>query len=50
MVIEYCILISVQKVKCAICHEEFTLDEMVGEICIDCALNSMRHDDLIDIH
>jgi len=50
MEVRYNILMSVQKIKCVICHEEYPLDEMIGDVCIDCALNSMKHDDLIDIH
>ena len=29
---------------CAICREEFTEDEMIGEVCVSCA--SIVHDNL----
>ena len=39
-----------RKVKCAICGEEFPIDKMVGEVCIDCVSSCKKDENLIDIH
>ena len=34
------------KLRCSICKEKRTIDEMVGDVCQDCASSIVKEDDL----